>query len=122
MHYYTLQARDAGKTAVLSRASLEEHIKYCLRAAILTRIGERALLPTLGSQLHNLMFRPMSNGLQTDLRNKITESIANSEPRVETLSVDFLSGSVDRSELKISVKYRIKETQKIDQLKMVVKP
>ncbi|MCB0404645.1 MAG: GPW/gp25 family protein [Bdellovibrionales bacterium] len=121
MHYYTFQ-KSSGKGATLKRASLEEHIKYCLRAAILTREGERILAPHLGSQLQSMLFRPMSNALQTELRNRITQSIGQSEPRVDTLSIDFSNAATDRCTLQIAVKYRIKETQKIDQLKMTVNP
>ena len=53
MEYHTMGVRLDSEGNVestrLSKCTLLEHIRFCLRAAVLTKVGERVQYPELGS-------------------------------------------------------------------------
>jgi uncharacterized protein len=73
---------------VLRGASTEEQIKESLRAVLLTRKGERALAPQLGSELYRFLFRPLSESLLKEMREEVKAAISRSEPRVRVTRVE----------------------------------
>jgi phage baseplate assembly protein W len=115
---FVLNARADGLQMV--RSSTEEHIKYTLRAAILTQRGERSLQPQLGSRIREFLFRPLLSALKIEIKNEISETILKAEPRVELLDVDLTSDKLDRSKFIVHLKYRIPSLQKVDQMRMAI--
>ena len=102
----------------LRTASLEDHLKYCLRAAILTHAGERRLRPELGSRVRDLLFRPLLPALRLDLEAAVRQAIAATEPRVEVESVQIAGDPADAARAVVSLAYRIRETRKRDQMRV----
>lgn len=102
----------------LRSASLEDHLKYCLRAAILTHVGERELAPELGSEVRELLFRPLVPGLRVELEGSLRKAIAAGEPRVEVESVDIGRDPSDAARVLVNLAYRVLETRKRDQVKV----
>ncbi len=99
------------------RISVEDHIKYSLRAAILTQKGERALRPHLGSDIRQFLFRPLTPGLRVELQTQIRRTLAESEPRVEVEDVEVRSDAEDAARALVSVSYQLKKTRKRDQVR-----
>ena len=100
----------------LRRPSVDEHIKYCLRAAILTQVGERPLNPTLGSDIRDFLFRPLSPSLKVELQTMMRELLTAAEPRVE---IDDLEVTVDRQDTSraiVRIDYQQRVTKKRDQV------
>ncbi|MBI4403750.1 MAG: GPW/gp25 family protein [Deltaproteobacteria bacterium] len=108
--------------AKLLRCSLEEQIKYALRCCILTQRGERTLCPSLGSEIRDLLFRPMVSSMRNEITHRIHQAIEVCEPRVEVLNVDAAPDSSDKSRVAVDISYRVVETQKMDGIKMVLQP
>lgn len=106
----------------LVRASLEDQIKYALRALILTRAGERPLYPELGSTVRELLFRPLVHGTKAEIRKAIEEAIMQGEKRVEITQVDLDTHRTDKSKIQVSLKYRVHSTRRVDQLSLTLAP
>lgn len=106
----------------LFRVTAEDHIRNSLRATILTHRGERPLHPEMGSHIRHFLFRPLTPETLGDIRTEITNAITRSEPRVEIEQVEIRPDDTDRSRLIINLRYRIKETRKIDRVKITVRP
>lgn len=113
---FALEATSHG--LVLRGASLEEQVKESLRAALLTRRGERVLWPELGSELYRYVFRPLSESLLDEMKKEVRETIARSEPRVRVVNVEVQrnEGEPERIGLKVSFEY--KNTQKNGQVRV----
>jgi phage baseplate assembly protein W len=106
----------------LDRASFEEHIRYTLRSAILTRIGERHHHPEIGSTVTDFLFRPLSPTLRSEIATTLREAIEKSESRVEVRAIDVgpdTSPALEPSGLgriRVAVSYIIKATSRLDKL------
>lgn len=103
-------------------ATLEDHLKQCLRAAILTGRGERTLRPELGSDIRELLFRPLDSRLSTELAGLVRDAIARAESRVDVLDVTLQAAETDRTRLQAELKYRVKATQKSAAMKVAIAP
>ncbi len=122
INYQILSPGSQDFSRGLTRSSLEEHVKYCLRAAILTEQGERPLYPEIGSRLRGLLFRPLTVSTKSEIREQVRAAVESSEPRVDNLEVEISADATDRSQLHILLKYQIKETKKNDQLRLALVP
>lgn len=104
--------------STLVRTPLEDHLKYSLRSLLLTRLGERPFHPQYGSTVLDLLFRPFSPELRTELCNRVRQAISQSEPRVELIDVDVQRSPQEPSRLLVILSYQIKETQKKDRMNL----
>ena len=111
-----------GGASSLKRVSLEDHIKYTLRAAILTHEGERFLHPTLGSRVRDSLFRPLIAEIRTEIASQVSSAIQKSEPRVEVIDVEVAPDNVDKSKVLVQIKYRVLETRKVDNVRLAISP
>jgi len=109
-------------TRGLMRSSLEEHVKYCLRGAILTERGERPLHPDMGSRLRGLLFRPLTVSTKSEIKEQVRVAVESAESRIDNLDIEVSHDATDRSQLHILLKYQIKETKKNDQLRLALVP
>ena len=66
----------------------ETAIARSIRNLILTAPGERPFNPELGSQVSRLLFNPMDDITTDSLREQISNTINNFEPRVEINTVE----------------------------------
>lgn len=64
-----------------------ESVKQSLKNLLLTRKGERPFSPNYGSNLYNFLFDPIDIVTETLIREEISVSIRNYEPRVNLLNV-----------------------------------
>lgn len=99
---------------LFSPGSLEEHIKACLRGCILTHKGERPLRPDLGSEIRDRVFRAPVSSIRNEIKGSLEKVISESEPRVDLLSVELGSDKTTPGRLLVELKYRVKETSKLD--------
>jgi phage baseplate assembly protein W len=104
-------------TPTLKRISLEEHIKNTLRGCLLTRLGERVHQPTVGSKIHELLYKPLFTSTKQELKAAVLEAISINEPRVEIEQIDISSDELDPTELFVKLNYKITETSKRDLIK-----
>lgn len=98
---------DAGR---LTYAAGAESIDACLRALLLTALGERVMRPDLGTRAPELLFAPGSQQNLRDLEESIREAVIRYEPRVELDDVRAETVPEDESRVTVSVRYRIRQT------------
>lgn len=98
--------------------SLEEQVRESLRAALLTRKGERPTAPHLGSELHKFLFRPLSQSLLAELTEEVKSALAQNEPRVKVLDVHLRSSADTPDRLDLKIDFEIKQTRKSTQVRV----
>ena len=84
----------------------ETAIARSIRNLILTVPGERPFNPELGSQVSRLLFNPMDDITTDSLREQISNTINNFEPRVNLRQV-VVQPNFDVGEYDISIRYDI---------------
>ncbi|ANW21692.1 GPW/gp25 family protein [Streptomyces clavuligerus] len=98
---------EAGR---LGYAVGEESIEHCLRALLLTALGERVMRPDLGTRAQESVFAPGSVQSLRDLEGSIADAVRDHEPRVELESVRAETDPVDGSRVTVSVEYRVRRS------------
>ena len=84
----------------------ETAIARSIRNLILTVPGERPFNPELGSEVSRLLFNPMDDITTDSLREQISNTINNFEPRVNLRQV-IVQPNFDNGEYDISIRYDI---------------
>ena len=84
----------------------ETAIARSIRNLILTAPGERPFNPELGSEVSRLLFNPMDDITTDSLREQISNTINNFEPRVNLRQV-IVQPNFDVGEYDISIRYDI---------------
>lgn len=107
-----------GSASGLRVASVEEHVRYCLRAAILTRKGERAGRSDLGSLAASFLWRPLEPALKLDLEAAVRQAVESGEPRVRLEAVAIERDATDAARLKVQLRYRLLASNKRDRLEV----
>jgi phage baseplate assembly protein W len=98
---------EAGR---LAYAHGDESIEHCLRALLLTGLGERVMRPDLGTRAPELVFAPDSAQNLGDLEDSITEAVRRFEPRVELEDVRAEVAPGEEGRVTVSIVYRIRRT------------
>lgn len=98
---------EAGR---LAYARGEESIAHCLRALLLTGLGERVMRPDLGTRAPDLVFAPDSVQNLADLESSIRDAVRLFEPRVELDEVRAEIDPGEESRVTVSIVYRIRRT------------
>ena len=84
----------------------ETAIARSLRNLIMTVPGERFFNPLLGSQVTGLLFENIDELTASAIKDEITTTIDNFEPRVDLTEVD-VSPNQDNSEFNVTINYEI---------------
>ena len=99
-------------------AMAEEHVS--VRQAILlllsTSPGERVMRPDYGCDLHRLIFSPNDDTTAGLAIHYVRRAVERWEPRVEILRLDAGRNDADPGRLDIALDYRVRTTQRSDQL------
>ena len=98
-----------GRTAQVS--GLEDHIRDEVIQLLLTNLGERAFLPEFGAGLRRLVFEPLSEAKQGEVKALITQAISTwlgHRITLENLIVEVLDTTIT-----VELTYSIKATGEI---------
>ncbi|HEX6354196.1 GPW/gp25 family protein [Actinophytocola sp.] len=98
---------EAGR---LGYAVGEQSIEHCLRALLLTGVGERVMRPDFGTRAQESVFAPGSVQNLRELERSIAEAVRTYEPRVELDGVRAEADLTDESRVTVSVEYRVRRT------------
>jgi phage baseplate assembly protein W len=98
---------EAGR---LGYAQGEESIQHCLRALLLTGLGERVMRPDFGTRAPDLVFAPDSVQNLHDLEDSIRTAVRQFEPRVELDEVRAEVVPGEDGRVTVSINYRIRRT------------
>jgi len=119
-NYFAFVSGQTSQPMSLCRVSLEEHIRQSLRSLIFTRVGERAIHVDIGSRVMDRLFRPFVSSLRSEIEGDLTEAIAKGEPRIENVLTEVSVDPQDKGSLLVALSYRVKETRKTNQFKLVL--
>lgn len=108
----------AAGSVVMRAASLEEQVKETLRAILMTRKGERARKPEMGSELHRYLFRPLSQALLAEIQAEVRGAITRCEPRVKVNEVQVRSHADAPERLDLRIDFEVKQTRKPGQVRV----
>lgn len=118
MNYHAIIPSGSG--IELSRTTMEEHLRFSTRAALLAKDAELRFAKPLGISLQSFLFRPLTGSLLTALQNVVRELIHNREPRVEVVEVQIKPDLRLPGRMNLLVDYRIKETKKVDRCQVTL--
>ena len=92
----------------VSRYTDEDSVKESIKNLLLTDTGERLFNPNLGSNIRKLLFEniiyPETKVL---IKDSISTTIANFEPRCNLISVDITDISNDQNSVTITITFNI---------------
>ena len=84
----------------------QQAVKQAMKNLVLTSPGEKLFQPDVGSKVFQLLFEPLDPFTVDTLRDEITDTLRNYEPRIEVISVE-ISAEDDYHQLRVDVEYRI---------------
>ena len=97
----------------------EEAIKQSIKNLVMTNHYERPFHPEIGSQLRALLFEPASPLLVISLKQAITNTINNFEPRVNLLGVN-INFMPDKNTIHVIIEFTIINTNRPIVLNLVL--
>jgi phage baseplate assembly protein W len=104
---FPLQVDPRGGIAL---ASGDRDIAQSIQIILETAPGERAMRPTFGCRIHELVFAPQDASTQGLIKLYVKEALAQWEPRIEVRDVETTTPP-DRPEVMlVEIKYQIKDT------------
>lgn len=123
IHPLDLQPRKAigvslpfsGKAVFNLTYQTKDAIRNNLINYFLTGIGERYLNPTFGTPLRNLLFENITQDRVSEIKNVITQGLANYFPRVVPTLME-IQPTPDRNTVSFFMRYYISETNIEDEL------
>lgn len=97
----------------------EEAIKRSLRNLILFKRGEKPFHPEINSGVADLLFELADPIAIIELKTRISDMIRKYEPRVEQAMIDLVD-NVERNEVRVTIHFTIRNTQKVYSMSMVL--
>lgn len=94
-------------------------IDQSIRNLISTNFYERPFRPQIGSNIRAILFEPADAITIDDLRQAISETIGNFEPRVSLDNI-FIEDLPDRNSYNIQIVYRIRNLNEVSTLTVVL--
>lgn len=94
-------------TGRFKMSSDDEDIKESIYIILMTRKGERLLMPNFGSNINDFVFEVVNETNLTLMENSIKNSIQTYEKRIRNLNVEISQDSQDSGRLIINISYII---------------
>lgn len=98
-------------TGDVSLRTDEQAVKFSIKNLVLTMNYERPFNSSIGSQIKNYLFEPMDVTTKTLMREVISQTIENHEPRVVLQDV-VIYDKPDDHEVVINIMFKIINTEK----------
>jgi len=90
----------------------EEAIKRALKNLILLKRNEKPFHPEIYSGIQDMLFELVDPLTVIEVKKRISDTIRNYEPRVNTAVVD-VADVIDRNEIRITIRFTIKNVQRV---------
>ena len=90
----------------------EEAIKRSLKNLILLKRNEKPFHPEIYSGIQDMLFELVDPLKVIEVKKRISDTIRNYEPRVNTAVVD-VADVIDRNEIRITIHFTIKNVQRV---------
>lgn len=108
----------APATGAVATSEYEQNIRECVTLILGTRPGERQMLPEFGCRIHELVFGPNTQSTATLVAHYVEEALGRWEPRIDVTDV---SAQPDpKGTVRVTVSYRIKSTEELQELSLVL--
>jgi len=91
-------------------AALDESVRQQLRVILSTRPGEQLMRPSFGAGLTGFLGEPDTITTRRRIVDRVTEAIAEWEPRIDVNRVDVVEMSDRPGWLRVEIGYRLKRT------------
>ena len=95
-------------------------INQSLLSLVATNFYERPFQPQIGCNIRSLLFQPADPITVNDLRQAISETIGNYEPRVSLIDI-FIEDRPDLNAYNLRITYRINNRNEASTLEVVLK-
>lgn len=86
----------------------EDVLARSIRLVVLTRPGERVMLPGFGCRAHALLYRPLTPAALDAVAWHVEDAVRRHEPRVEVLSVKATRPAGRAGAVRVDLLYRAK--------------
>jgi phage baseplate assembly protein W len=96
--------------ATASMAVGDDDIRQSLGIILATRIGERIMLPTFGSNLSEQVFSVFTAATANEIANMVYNAIVEWEPRVTVFDVSVTLENFEEGKLAIAIDYMVRQT------------
>lgn len=100
-----------------------EQAKENLKSLLLTRLGERYMLPDFGTRLLNILFEPNTDLLSIDIQGMLAESVGYWLPYISLQAVDVKTSESHQeltNEVEISITYSVLDSFSTDSIKLTI--
>jgi phage baseplate assembly protein W len=94
----------------------EAKIAESIRFLLSTAKGERAMRPTLGCGIHDLVFAPGNSQTEIFVADAMRDTLVNNEPRIDVLDIAVERSPEGPNLLLIRLVYRIRENNSVTSL------
>ena len=98
----------------------DDNIREAIRIVLLTRPGERLFEPGFGAGLDRWLFEPNTASTRQLIKDRITKSLAQWEPRIAVDSVDVEPDPSDSTAAVATITYKLVATQTLERVSVTV--
>lgn len=102
---------------------INEQAKENLKSLLLTKLGERYMLPDFGTQLINILFEPNTDLLSIDIQSMLAQSIGYWLPYINLQMIDIKTAQSHHeltNEVEISITYSVLDSFNTDSIKLTI--
>ena len=103
----------ADREGSIDLARLDESIKESILLIVGTARGERAMRPTFGCGIHDLVFAPNDTTTAALVSFEVREALIDWEPRIEVLDIQVRPDAEEGNKLLIHLQYRVRSTNNV---------
>jgi phage baseplate assembly protein W len=98
----------------------EDNVRDAIRILIMTRPGERLFIPDMGAGLDRMLYEPNTVSTRTSIKERITRTLQQWEPRIGLDAVDVDPDPDDDQAAIATLRYRLVATQASEQMTVKV--
>ncbi|MCL2055594.1 MAG: GPW/gp25 family protein [Oscillospiraceae bacterium] len=88
----------------------EEDIRQSIYIILMTRMGERAMMPDFGCRLHDFVFELPDAASMALLRNEVTTALIRWEPRIIDIGVEIDTTRIVDGRVVLDISYVVRAT------------
>ncbi len=96
-----------GPTGGIATSSYEENIEEAIRVLLGTALGERVMEPTLGSAIHDYVFRPNTANTASMVAYDAKQALMKHEPRIKDVTCRAVPDPARENVLLLHVTYSV---------------
>lgn len=104
------------RTGRVATVAYEDDIRQSILIILETSPGERAMRPSFGCGIHDLVFEAVDSTAIQRIRSVVEEALRRCEARIEVLQVGVAEAPDTHGLLLVELEYRVRKTNQIGNL------